>query len=231
MGATDETKTLIRHQGSSLLLAHRPRDVLSKVERDELKELRAGSAFIIVPADKGRSTVVLDRTDYNQKAKRMLEDRHSYVPCEFNPIKTLTREMHIVAYSSMYTRSSTAPSAPGGLAVIGVFFQLTTDQSNSSLSKMGDLLSLISRLRTSGSETEMQPLDPRVVLPKSRDRFFRYYGSLTTPPCTENVQWTVMRDPLYVTTAEEEAFFGSPIYDLILDAQPAEDLDRTPNDN
>ncbi|BHF66637.1 hypothetical protein SprV_0200965900 [Sparganum proliferum] len=92
--ATDETKNLIRHQVSSLLMAHRPRDVLSKVERDALKELRADNDLVIVPADKGRSTVVLDRTDYNQKAKSLLEDRQSYVPCESNPMKTLTREIN-----------------------------------------------------------------------------------------------------------------------------------------
>nr|VZI15436.1 unnamed protein product [Spirometra erinaceieuropaei] len=66
-GATDETKNLIRHQVSSILMAHRPRDVLSKVERDALKELRADNDLVIVFADKGRSTVVLDRIDYNQK--------------------------------------------------------------------------------------------------------------------------------------------------------------------
>ncbi|BHF75559.1 hypothetical protein SprV_0501865500 [Sparganum proliferum] len=93
-GATDETKNLIRHQVSSLLMAHRPRDVLSKVERDALKELRVDNDLVIVPADKGRSTVVLDRTDYNQKAKSLLEDRQSYVPCESNPTKTLTREIN-----------------------------------------------------------------------------------------------------------------------------------------
>nr|VZI01861.1 unnamed protein product [Spirometra erinaceieuropaei] len=93
-GATDETKNLIRHQVSSLLMAHRPRDVLSKVERDALKELGADKDLVIVPADKGRSTVVLDRTDYNQKAKSLLEDRQSYVPCESNPMKTLTREIN-----------------------------------------------------------------------------------------------------------------------------------------
>ncbi|BHF84758.1 hypothetical protein SprV_0902791000 [Sparganum proliferum] len=92
--ATDETKNLIRHQVSSLLMAHRPRDVLSKVERDGLKELRADNDLVIVPADKGRSTIVLDRTDYNQKAESLLEDRQSYVPCESNPIKTLTREIN-----------------------------------------------------------------------------------------------------------------------------------------
>ncbi|BHF76276.1 hypothetical protein SprV_0501937400 [Sparganum proliferum] len=91
---TDETKNLIRHQVSSLLMAHRRRDVLSKVERDALKERRADNDFVIVPANKGRSTFVLYRTDYNQKVKILLDDRQSYVPCESNPIKTLTREIN-----------------------------------------------------------------------------------------------------------------------------------------
>ncbi|BHF61137.1 hypothetical protein SprV_0100410800 [Sparganum proliferum] len=68
-GATDETKNLIRHQVSSLLVVHRSRDMLSKVDRDALKELRADNDLVIVPADKGRSAVVLDRTEYNQKSK------------------------------------------------------------------------------------------------------------------------------------------------------------------
>ncbi|BHF84652.1 hypothetical protein SprV_0902780300 [Sparganum proliferum] len=89
---TDETKNLIRHQLSSLLMAHRPRDGLPKVERDALKELGANNDLIIVPADKGRSTVVSDRTDYNQKVKSLLEDRQSYVPCKSDPIKTLNSE-------------------------------------------------------------------------------------------------------------------------------------------
>nr|VZH95825.1 unnamed protein product [Spirometra erinaceieuropaei] len=93
-GATDETKNLIRHQASSLFMPHRPRDVLSKVERDAIKKLRADNDLVIVPADKGCSTVVLDRRQYNQKAKSMLEDRQSYVPCESNPMKTLTREIN-----------------------------------------------------------------------------------------------------------------------------------------
>ncbi|BHF71904.1 hypothetical protein SprV_0401496500 [Sparganum proliferum] len=62
-GETDETKNLIRHQVSSLLMTHRRHDVLSKVECDALKELRADNDPVIVPEDKGRSTVVLDRTD------------------------------------------------------------------------------------------------------------------------------------------------------------------------
>ncbi|BHF83612.1 hypothetical protein SprV_0902675500 [Sparganum proliferum] len=92
--AAEETKSLIRHQVSSLLMTHKPREILPKVERDALRELKADKDIVIVPADKGRSTVVLDRTDYLQKAKDLLEDRQFYVPCETNPVKTLTREIN-----------------------------------------------------------------------------------------------------------------------------------------
>ncbi|BHF61060.1 hypothetical protein SprV_0100403100 [Sparganum proliferum] len=72
----------------------RLRDVLSKVEHDALKKLRADNDLFILRADKMRSTVVLDRTEYSQTAKGLLEDGQSYVPCESNPIKTLTREIN-----------------------------------------------------------------------------------------------------------------------------------------
>ncbi|BHF68726.1 hypothetical protein SprV_0301176500 [Sparganum proliferum] len=75
-------------------MAHTPREVLSKVERDALGELKADKDLVIVPADKGRSTVALDRKDYLQKAKGLLEERQFYVPCATNPVKSLTREIN-----------------------------------------------------------------------------------------------------------------------------------------
>nr|VZI05054.1 unnamed protein product [Spirometra erinaceieuropaei] len=92
--ATEETKSLIRHQVSSLLITHRPREVLSEVELNALRELQADKDLVFVPADKRRATVGLDRTDYLQKTKRLLEDRQFYVPCATNPVKTLTREIN-----------------------------------------------------------------------------------------------------------------------------------------
>ncbi|BHF83343.1 hypothetical protein SprV_0802648500 [Sparganum proliferum] len=73
--ATEKTKGFIRHQVSSLLMAHRPREVLPKVDRDALRELKADKYLVIVPADKGRFIVAPDRTDYLQQAKGLLEDR------------------------------------------------------------------------------------------------------------------------------------------------------------
>ncbi|VDN12218.1 unnamed protein product [Dibothriocephalus latus] len=110
--------------------------------------------------------------------------------------------MHIVSYSSMYASFAEAKSSPGGLAVIGVFFQLTTNQAESSLSKMGNLFSSLGGLSNAGSKVNVNAFKPDVLLPQNKDEFFRYQGSLTTPPCTENVQWTVMRHSLKVTNED-----------------------------
>ena len=45
------------------------------------------------------------------------------------------------------------------------------------------------------------PFDPAAFLPRSQAHY-RYVGSLTTPPCTEGVQWVVMSEP--VTVSDED---------------------------
>ncbi|WP_448631104.1 carbonic anhydrase [Cellulomonas soli] len=47
--------------------------------------------------------------------------------------------------------------------------------------------------------------DIAALLPASRASF-RYTGSLTTPPCTEDVQWVVLQQPVEVSSAQLAAF-------------------------
>ncbi|VDN45564.1 unnamed protein product [Dibothriocephalus latus] len=89
-------------------MAHRLRDDFSKVERKALKELRADSDLGIVPADKGRSTVVLERTDYINNAQNFLNDHQSYVPYRSVPIKMLTREINTTLLA-MKNSGATSP--------------------------------------------------------------------------------------------------------------------------
>jgi carbonic anhydrase len=47
--------------------------------------------------------------------------------------------------------------------------------------------------------------DPGGLLPASRS-FLHYTGSLTAPPCTEGVEWVVLRAPITLSAAQLDAF-------------------------
>ncbi|VDL95502.1 unnamed protein product [Schistocephalus solidus] len=93
-GESDETNHLNRQQITSLVMAHKPRAIISRVEKSALKTLRADTSIVILPADKGRSTVVMNKTDYIQKAKALLEDLQAYLPCDNEPMKKLLTELN-----------------------------------------------------------------------------------------------------------------------------------------
>ena len=48
-------------------------------------------------------------------------------------------------------------------------------------------------------------LDPAQLLPADR-RYYRYMGSLTTPPCSEGVLWLVLQQPVAVSARQIDAF-------------------------
>jgi len=53
------------------------------------------------------------------------------------------------------------------------------------------------------------PVNLAALLPNDRTAI-RYLGSLTTPPCTENVRWAVLRNPIQLSTDQVNAI--SKIY-------------------
>jgi carbonic anhydrase len=48
-------------------------------------------------------------------------------------------------------------------------------------------------------------IDPAKLLPRER-AYYRYEGSLTTPPCSETVDWLVLTTPLTVAQGDIDAF-------------------------
>ncbi|BHF79912.1 hypothetical protein SprV_0702303600 [Sparganum proliferum] len=93
-GATDEAKDLLRHQVSSLLMSHRKTHSLLRDERKALRELKADTEIVILPADKGRSTVILDKVDYSHKALLLLNDRDSYKVSDAASLKSLVAKVN-----------------------------------------------------------------------------------------------------------------------------------------
>ena len=59
--------------------------------------------------------------------------------------------------------------------------------------------------KTVGETRTSQRIHPAHLLPEQRDRF-RYEGSLTTPPCSEIVQWNLFRRPITASKAQIETF-------------------------
>ena len=64
-------------------------------------------------------------------------------------------------------------------------------------SDLNPIINSIDRLKTLRF-VEIDEIEPRTFLPTDMSKYYRYEGSLTTPPCTENVIWTVMDETLTI---------------------------------
>ncbi|WP_294541681.1 carbonic anhydrase family protein [uncultured Rhodoblastus sp.] len=86
----------------------------------------------------------------------------------------------------------------GDLAVIGVFIKPGARNA-----EFAEIMALAPA--TAGEKKFGTPIDPNRLLPKKRIRF-RYEGSLTTPPCSEVVDWNVFEQPIEVAEADIARF-------------------------
>lgn len=148
----------------------------------------AGSAEILnnghtvqVNAQAG-SSIVVDGIAFE------LKQFHFHVPSE-NLIKgkSFPMEGHLV-----HTDKN------GHLAVVAVMVtegeaSQALEKAWAQLPKKGEKLAL-----TSG-------ISPLEILPENRD-YYRFNGSLTTPPCSEGVRWLVMKQPITASKAQIEQF-------------------------
>ena len=85
--------------------------------------------------------------------------------------------------------------AKGDLAVVAVMFE--QGDNNPALDKLW--------ARLPGKEGDTEALSPEIaaaeLLPGNRD-YYRYEGSLTTPPCSEGVRWLVLKHPVPVSAQQ-----------------------------
>ena len=79
-----------RHICSVLLRARLPPSNLPPPLHNVLNNLKRGDVFIL-PADKGRATVVLERTEYDAKMLEMLSDVNTYRKLDRDPTPAMER--------------------------------------------------------------------------------------------------------------------------------------------
>jgi carbonic anhydrase len=84
------------------------------------------------------------------------------------------------------------------LGVLGVF--LTPGAANTSFAGLAAAFPA-----GAGEEAAVDEVDPNGLLPASLG-YWTYEGSLTTPPCTENVDWMLAMEPVEVDAADIKRF-------------------------
>jgi carbonic anhydrase len=88
----------------------------------------------------------------------------------------------------------------GNLAVIGVMFK--EGKENSQIAKIWKHMPASSGKTYTDSSTKIKAMD---LMPTDKG-YYRFNGSLTTPPCLEGVKWMVMKDALEVSDAQVKKY-------------------------
>jgi len=106
-------------------------------------------------------------------------------------------------------------NAAGGLAVVGVLME--TGGANAAFNKVVSTMPK----QAGGKAKADAAIDPNKFLP-GKLTYYRYPGSLTTPPCSEIVEWVLLTEPVDVTAADIAAF--AKLYEM--NARPAQKANR-----
>jgi carbonic anhydrase len=103
----------------------------------------------------------------------------------------------------------------GALAVVGVL--MATGRPNAAFHRIVSTMPA-----QEGPAVKADPrINPNALLPTKRG-YYRYPGSLTTPPCSEIVEWLLLTNPIHVADADVASF--TKLYPL--NARPAQKDNR-----
>ena len=92
---SEPTKDNIRSRIASTIQSASLHDSnLTKDEQQALKRLKNDKDIVILPADKGRVTVVMNKTDYHDKMDALVNDKQTYEELKRDPTPTLQRKLN-----------------------------------------------------------------------------------------------------------------------------------------
>lgn len=98
--------------------------------------------------------------------------------------------------------------AHGELAVVGIFME--AGRENDFIRTLWSHFPKEQNQEHIVSDTR---INAQQILPKNTHAYYNYAGSLTTPPCTENVNWLVLKTPIDISQAEVNKFASLFKYD------------------
>ena len=119
-------------------------------------------------------------------------------------------EAHFVHFNKKYKTIAEAITKADGLLVLAFFLKI---KYNIEYEDSGLIQRIANAVKLLVQEDKDEPiflgdmsLDDIIGNKPGLDRYAFYKGSLTTPPCTENVFWYIFPHPIHVTNADLDAF-------------------------
>uniref|UniRef100_A0A4W3ILQ1 protein-tyrosine-phosphatase n=1 Tax=Callorhinchus milii TaxID=7868 RepID=A0A4W3ILQ1_CALMI len=112
-------------------------------------------------------------------------------------------EMQIFCYEAeRFNSFADAVEGEGTLKALAVLFEISPEDNVD----YDSVLSGVDSVSRYGKSAALKPFVPLNLLPNSTDKYYRYNGSLTTPPCSEIVEWIVFRDTVPISDGQLELF-------------------------
>ncbi|XP_046388404.1 putative carbonic anhydrase 3 [Ischnura elegans] len=146
------------------------------------------------------ATYVLDHIHFHAGAEHLINGKR--YPLEAHLVH---REQHSETISQALTKRD-------GIAVLGVLFHVSKTP-NKSLRPLWEALRKLEGAdegQKVSLKSSSSPMALSALLPHDVGRFFRYYGSLTTPGCHEAVIWTVFEMTIPISEEELKLFNRMP---------------------
>ena len=111
------------------------------------------------------------------------------------------------------------------IAVLGIFMESKPNTSlneNLTIAEWRKYFSEAGNL-TRITDSTVISLNLALLMGTNLNDFWRYEGSLTTPPCTEGIIWTIFKTPILFTESEIESFRENILFEDYRGPQPLYD--------
>uniref|UniRef100_H3AUJ4 Carbonic anhydrase n=1 Tax=Latimeria chalumnae TaxID=7897 RepID=H3AUJ4_LATCH len=136
--------------------------------------------------------------------------------------KRFAAELHILHFNSeRYPSELIAMDKSDGLAALGVLIEIGAFNP-----AFENIVKYLQNVKYRGQQFPIPGFDIEELLPPRLDEFYRYEGSVTTPPCYTSVIWTVFRNTVKISREQLLTLQTSMYYTQKDEPAPLEMMDN-----
>ena len=107
-------------------------------------------------------------------------------------------QIHFVHFNKKYGTLAKARDRSDGLLVLTVLLSLSREDNIA----LHPIIKVLPQIIKFNSTSIINGLNFDKLMPRHKSKFFKYSGSLTTPPCSESVTFVILSDPIRISAIQ-----------------------------